>query len=59
MQEEDGQVFTEEVTTNKEDKTVFQKHQNFIVGEDDLVGTVTIVVGHHPICAHGNATVLS
>ena len=34
-----------------------KKHQNFIIGEDRPVGTVTIGTDHQPICVPGNGTI--
>ena len=56
IQEEDGQVYTQEITTNKEGKirqnSLKTKHRNFRIGEDKLVGTVSN--DHQPICVCGN-----
>ena len=57
IQEEDGQVYTEEVTKNKEGKTVSKKTPNSTVGEDRSVGTVTICNDHQTICVSGSATI--
>ena len=50
IQDEDGLVYTKEITKNRKGKVIDKKHQNFISSEDRLVGTVTIGTDHQPIC---------
>ena len=57
IQDEDGLVYTEEITKNKEGKIIDKKCQDFISGADDLVSTVTIGTSNQPICVPGNSTI--
>ena len=57
IQAEDGLVYTEAVTKNKEGKIMFKKHQIFIVDKDEPVGTVMIGTDDQPICVPGNVTI--
>ena len=43
--------------SSKHTHTHTHTHQNFIVNEDELVGTVTLGVDHKPICFPGSATI--
>ena len=56
--DEDGLVYTEEVTKNKKGNIIDKKHQNFVSGEDEPAGTVTIGVNKQPICVPGNSTII-
>ena len=55
--DEDGLVYTEEVTKNKKGNIIDKKHQNFVSGEDEPAGPVTIGVNKQPICVPGNSTI--
>ena len=55
--DEDGLVYTKEVTKNKKGNIIDKKHQNFFSGEDEPAGTVTIGVNKQPICVPGNSTI--
>ena len=58
IEAEDGLVYTEAITKNKDGKIIFKKnHQNFSTGKDEPVGTVIIGTDHQPICVPGNATI--
>ena len=59
IQDEDGLVYTEEITKNKKGNIINKKnHQNFVSGEDESVGTVTIGTNNQPICVPGNSTII-
>ena len=46
-------------TKNKKDNIIDKKeNQNFVNGEDELAGTVTIGINNQPICVPGNATIM-
>ena len=56
-QTEDGLVYTEAITKNKDCKIIFKnKHQNFNTDKEGPVGTVMIGTDHQPTCVPGNAT---
>ena len=55
--DEDGLVYTKEVTKNKKGNIIDKKHQNFVSGEDEPTGTVTIGMNKQPICVPGNSTI--
>ena len=55
--DEDGLVYTEEVTKNKKGNIIDKKKQNFVSGEDKPAGTVTIGMNNQPICVPGNSTI--
>ena len=55
IQDGDGLVYTEEITKNKTD--IIKKDQNFVSGEGEPVGTVTIGTNNQPICVPGNSTI--
>ena len=57
IQDDDGLVYTEEITKNKRGKIIDKKHQNFISSADRQVGTVTIGTDNQPICVPGSATI--
>ena len=57
IQAEDGLVYTEAVTKNKDGKITFKKHQNSNTDKDEPVGTVMIGTDHQPVCVPGNATI--
>ena len=58
IQTEDGLVYTEAVTKNKDGKIILKKtHQNFNTNKNEPVGTVMIGTDHQPICVPGNATI--
>ena len=58
IEAEDGLVYTEAITKNKDGKIIFKKkHQNFSTDKDEPVGTVMIGTDHQPICVPGNATI--
>ena len=59
IQEDDGLVYTKEITKYKEGKIVSKKkHQNFTVSKDRPVHTDTIGNDHQPICVPGSATIM-
>ena len=59
IEAEDGLVYTEAITKNKDGKIICKKnHQNFNIDKDDPVGTVMIGTDHQPICVPGNATIM-
>ena len=58
IQTEDGLVYTEVVTKNKDGKIIFKKLQNFNTDKDSPVGTVMIGTNHQPICVPGNSTII-
>ena len=56
--DDDGLVYTKEVTKNKKGNVIDKKkHQNFVDSEDEPVGTVTIVINKQPICVPGNSMI--
>ena len=58
IQTEESLVYTQAITKNKEGKAILKKkHQNFIDGKDEPVGTVMIGTDHQPICVSVNATI--
>ena len=57
IQDEDGLVYTEEITKNTKGKIIDKKHKNSISGEDGPVGTFTIGTNNQPICVPGNSTI--
>ena len=58
VQDEDGLIYTEEITKNKKGNVIDKKkHQNFVSSEDEPAGMVTIGVNNQPICVPGNATI--
>ena len=57
ISDEDGLVYTKEVTKNKKGNIIDKKHQNFVSGEDEPAGTVTIGINKQPICVPGNSTI--
>ena len=57
IQDEDGLVYTEEITKNKKGSTINKKHQNFVSGEDKPAGTVTIGINNQPVCVPGSSTI--
>ena len=59
IEAEDGLVYTEAITKNKDGKIIFkEKHQNFNIDKDEPVGTVMIGNDHQPICVPGNAMIM-
>ena len=59
IQDEDGLIYTEEITNNKKDNVIDKrKCQNFINGEDEPAGTVTIGINNQPICMPGNSMIM-
>ena len=40
IQDEEGLVYTEEITKNRKGKIIDKKHQDFISGEDRPVGSI-------------------
>ena len=57
IEAEDGLVYTEGVTKNKDGKIIFKKHQNFNTDKDEPVGRVMIGTDYQPFCVPGNATI--
>ena len=57
VQDEDGLVYTEEITKNKKGNVIDKKHQNFASSEDEPAGTITIGVNNQPIHMPGNSTI--
>ena len=56
--DEDGLVYTKEATKNKKGNIIDKKnHQNFVSGEDELAGTVTVGMNKQPICVPGNSMI--
>ena len=54
--DEDGLIYTEEVTKNKKGNIIDKKnHQKFVNGEDEPAGTVTIGMNKQPICMPCNS----
>ena len=54
---QDGLVYTEEVTKNKKGNIIDKKHPHFVSGEDEPAGTVTIGINKQPVCVPGNSTI--
>ena len=58
IQDEDGLVYTKEITKNKKGNIISKKkHQNFDSSEDKPAGTVTIGINNQPIYVPGNSTI--
>ena len=57
-QDEDGLIYTEEITKNKKGNIIDKKHKKFVSNEDKPAGTVTIGVNNQPISVPGNATIM-
>ena len=57
IQDEDGLVYTKEITKNKKGNIINKKHQNFVSSADEPAGTVTIGTNNQPICVPGNSTI--
>ena len=55
--DEDGLVYTKEVTKNKKGNFIDKIHQNFVSGEDEPAGMVTIGINRQPICVPGNSMI--
>ena len=55
--DEDGLVYTEEVTKNKKGNIIDKKHQNFVNSKDEPAGTVTIAINKQPICVPSNSMI--
>ena len=58
IEAEDGLVYTEAVTKNKDGKIILKKHQNFNIDKDEPASTVMVGTDHQPICVPGNATIM-
>ena len=57
-QDEDGLVYTEEITRNNKGNSINKKkHQHFISSADRPVGKVTIGTDNQPICVPGNSMI--
>ena len=57
IHDEDGLVYTKEITKNKKGKIIDKKHQHLVSSTDEPVGTVTIGTNNQPICVPGNSTI--
>ena len=58
IQDEDGLIYTKEITKNKKGKIIDKKtHQNFVSGAVQQVSTVTIGTNNQPICVPGNSII--
>ena len=49
IQDEGGLIYTKEVTKNKKGNVIDKKMPNFLNGEDELAGTITIGINNQPI----------
>ena len=60
IQDEDGLIYTEEITKNKKGNVIDKKKKcpNFVNGEDEPAGTVTIGIKNQPICVPGNSMIM-
>ena len=56
IHDEDGLIYTKEVTKNEKGNVIDKKHQNFISSEGKPVGTIIIGINNQPICMPGNST---